>query len=94
MHDRGACTRTWAKRRGCRGAKTSNTGLRWSGDAGVTQFSFRLKRYCSTGSTAYTGAFNGISFPGTEVGNTTYFSLSPSCVRRAIRCAQCSDTVC
>ena len=78
----------------CGGDETSNAGLRWSGDAGVTQFSFRLKRYCSTGSTAYTGAFNGISFPGTEVGNTTYFSLSPSCVRRAIRCAQCSDTVC
>ena len=44
------------------------------------QFSFRVKRYCSAGTTAYTSAFNGISFPGSAIGNVTYFSLSPSYV--------------
>ena len=49
-------------------------------DPSPHQFSFRLKRYCSVGNVAYTSSFNGISFPGTVVGNTTYFSLSPSYV--------------
>ena len=44
------------------------------------KLSFRLKRYCSSGSTVYTTPFYGISFAGTVVGNTTYFSLSPSYV--------------
>ena len=46
------------------------------------QFSFRLKRFCSNGTVPYTSAFNGISFPGSTVGNVTYFSLSPSYVAR------------
>ena len=51
----------------------------------TTQFSFRLKRYCSGGSVPYTSSFNGISFPGSTVGNVTYFSLSPSYVARPRR---------
>jgi hypothetical protein len=44
------------------------------------RLSFRLKRYCSVGTTLYSSPFNGISFPGSRVGNTTYFDLSPSYV--------------
>ena len=47
-----------------------------------SQLSFRLKRYCSIGVTTVTSAFNGISFPGSAVGNVTYFSLSPSYARQ------------
>ena len=44
------------------------------------QLSFRLKRYCDSGVTPYTSSFNGISFPGSAIGNTTYFTLAPSYV--------------
>ena len=42
------------------------------------QFSFRLKRYCKTTGLSETASFNGISFPGSQIGSTTYFSLTPS----------------
>jgi hypothetical protein len=45
----------------------------------VAQFSFRLKRFC-TGPTQALSSFNGVSLPGSQIGNTTYFSLAPSCV--------------
>jgi len=41
-------------------------------------FSFRLQRFCTTGSTRVTASAYGVSFPGTAVGNVTYYSLSPS----------------
>jgi len=55
----------------------------WCGVHGGLQFSFRLKRFCSAGAVPYSSSFNGISFPGSVVGNTTFFTLSPSCVSLA-----------
>ena len=49
-----------------------------TGGLWAAQFSFRLKRYCKTASLAETASFNGISFPGSQIGSTTYFSLTPS----------------
>lgn len=41
-------------------------------------FSFRLMRFCTTGNTRVTASAYGVSFPGTQIGNVTYYSMSPS----------------
>jgi hypothetical protein len=61
------------------------------------RLSFRLKRYCSVGTTLYSSPFNGISFPGSRVGNTTYFDLSPSQTTTSQTCdpnASCTGGAC
>jgi hypothetical protein len=70
-----------------------NTNMRLNGG----KFSFRLKRYCSTGTSAFSGAFHGISFPGTAIGNTTYFSLAPAQTHAGATCdpnASCAGGQC
>jgi len=42
------------------------------------QLSLRLRRWCSSGATAYSSSFYGVSFPGSVLNSTTFFSLSPS----------------
>jgi len=43
-------------------------------------FSFRLMRFCTTGKTRVTASAYGVSFPGTQIGNVTYYSMSPTYV--------------
>ena len=42
------------------------------------QLSFRLRRWCSTSTSSYSSSFYGVSFPGSVLNSTTFFSLSPS----------------
>jgi hypothetical protein len=60
--------------------------------------SFRLRRFCQgTTVTRSASSFNGISLPGTQVGNMTFFALSPSQVSTSSACdpnASCSGGQC
>jgi len=50
-----------------------------NGASGVAQLSFRLRRFCEgTQAAAATSTFHGISFPGSQAGNVSYFLLNPS----------------
>ena len=42
------------------------------------QLSFKLKRYCTASTAAYSASFYGVPLPGSILNGTTFFSLSPS----------------
>ena len=54
----------------------------------LSQLSFRLRRFCEgTQGASGAAAFNGVSFPGSQVGNVTYFLLNPSQMTTSVTCS-------
>jgi len=54
----------------------------------LRQLSFRLRRFCEgSQATSSLATFNGISFPGSQAGNISYFLLNPSQITTSVSCS-------